>query len=281
MLPVGAVEQHGPHLPVSVDRDLIQAVVDRAVPLIDPALSVLVLPTQAIGSNEHIGFPGTPTFSAETLIRVWMEIGRSVHRAGIRKMVLFNGHGGNVSTMDIVARDLRAELGMLVAHCSWFQFSRSETFLDAHEYEHEIHGGTGETSAMLVARPDVVKMDLAKPFRSQGEDWKADTAHIGVGGPVKLGWLMQDLNVDGAAGDASKATAEIGEALIANAADGFAAFLKDFDLKCLPICRLEGDHEGPRDPVGRAPRLESRHVRRSNWSRSTCRNLRTERSAFG
>jgi creatinine amidohydrolase len=106
VLPLGAIEQHGPHLPVSVDRDIVDEVVRRSLPLLKESLSVLFLPTMALGkSNEHIAFPGTLTLSAATLIRAWMEIGDSVARAGLRKLVLFNGHGGNVAAMDIVARD--------------------------------------------------------------------------------------------------------------------------------------------------------------------------------
>ncbi len=230
VLPLGAIEQHGPHLPVSVDRDIVDAVVERTIPLLDDPLSVLFLPTQAVcKSNEHISFPGTLTLSAETVMRVWIEIGASVARAGVKKLVLLNSHGGNVSAMDIVARDLRQQYGLLVAHCSSYQFSASETVVSARDYRHGIHGGEGETSAMLDIRPDLVDMSRAEDFRSTGEDWAQQFPSIGVAGPVKVGWLMEDLNEQGAAGDARLATKDKGKQLLDASARGFAAFLRQFD----------------------------------------------------
>lgn len=236
VLPVGATEQHGPHLPLSVDSDLADAVLSRAMPRIAPALTVLILPMQAVGrSVEHVGFPGTLSLSAETLIRLWTEIGESVAAAGIRKLVLFNGHGGNVSVMDIVARDLRAGQGMLVAHTSWYALAGQEDHVDRDELTHGIHGGLVETSAMLAIDPTRVAMDKARHFPSRGQEWAKTHHHVGVGGKaVKLGWLMRDLNPDGAAGDASAATAETGTALLDTAATRFAEFLTEFDAMDVP-----------------------------------------------
>ena len=231
VLPVGATEQHGPHLPLSVDSDLAAAVLDAAVPAIDPDLDILILPMQSIGrSIEHEDFPGTLSLSAETLIRLWTEIGQGVARAGIRKLVIFNGHGGNVSAMDIVARDLRAAHGMLTAHTSWYALAEAEGVLDADELTHGIHGGALETSAMLAIRDAAVRQDQLARFPSAGEDWAKRNRFVGVGGkPVKLGWLMRDLNPQGAAGDALAADAETGRRLIARAASNFAVFLSEFD----------------------------------------------------
>ena len=114
ILPVGAIEQHGPHLPVAVDTCLNEAIVRRGLELMPAGLPALVLPTMAVGkSNEHRDFPGTLTLSAETLGRVWYEIGASVRRAGLRKLLLFNSHGGQPQVMQIVARDLRIDHDML------------------------------------------------------------------------------------------------------------------------------------------------------------------------
>src|SRR5688572_16926165 len=108
VLPVAAVEQHGPHLPVGVDTYIGGGYLERAMALVPDRLDVLVLPLQAVGkSNEHLSFPGTLNLSAETAIRAWTEIGESVHRAGCRKLVIVNSHGGNVAVIDIVARELR------------------------------------------------------------------------------------------------------------------------------------------------------------------------------
>src|SRR5262245_16696919 len=115
ILPVAAVEQHGPHLPVMTDTAIAQGMIETVLARLPADLDVLFLPIQTIGkSNEHLRSPGTITFSAENLIRIWVEIGESVHRAGLRKLVIVNSHGGNTDVVGIVARELRVALGMLV-----------------------------------------------------------------------------------------------------------------------------------------------------------------------
>ena len=121
VLPVAATEQHGPHLPVSVDTTLVDGVIAAALPHLKDTLPVLFMPTQQVGkSNEHIRFPGTLTLSAQTLISVWMELGACVARAGLKKLVLLNSHGGQVSVMDIVARDLRSAHDLIVYSTNWY-----------------------------------------------------------------------------------------------------------------------------------------------------------------
>ncbi len=235
VLPLGATEQHGPHLPVSVDRDLVDEVIRRGLALLDDTLPVLVLPTLAVGkSNEHSAFAGTLTLSAETLLRVLMEIGQSVARAGVRKLLLVNGHGGNAPVMDIAARDLRAEHGLVTAGCSWYALSGEEGVLDAREQAHGLHAGESETSAMLAVRGELVNMAKAQDFSSTSEQWAADYRYLGLGQrPGRLGWVIGDLNADGACGNAAAATAEKGERLLANAAAGLAGLLREF--AALPV----------------------------------------------
>ncbi len=230
VLPLGATEQHGPHLPVSVDRDLVDEVIRRGLTLLDGALPVLVLPTLSVGkSNEHAAFAGTLTLSAETLLRVLMELGQSVTRAGVRKLLLVNGHGGNVPVMDLVARDLRAQHGLVTAGCSWYALSGEDSVLDAREQAHGLHAGESETSAMLVVRGELVNMAKARDFTSASEQWATDYAYLGLGSrPGKLGWVIGDLNPAGACGNAAAATAEKGERLLATAAAGLAGLLREF-----------------------------------------------------
>ena len=230
VLPVGAIEQHGPHLPVSVDSDVVSELVRRTALVVDD-LPVLFLPTMPIGkSNEHIAFKGTLTLSAETLISLWMDIGASVARSGVKKLLLLNGHGGNVGVMDIVARDLRARHGMLTASCSWYSLYCSDDLLDKHELTHGIHAGDGETSVMLSIRSDFVDRAAIKRFASAGEQWHEDFEHICVGGrAAKIGWLIQDLNPEGACGDATQATAEKGEMLLTRGVEGLVKLLRELD----------------------------------------------------
>ena len=240
LLPVAATEQHGPHLPLSVDTTLVDAVVSAALPQLVADLPVLVLPTQQVGkSNEHARFPGTLTLGAETLIRVWTEIGACVALAGIRKLLLFNAHGGQVSLMDIVARDLRAQHDLIVYSSNWYDLplpQQVQALFSAAEHRFGIHGGDMETSMMLAARPEWVDMAQAQNFASTSQ-LRADLYPIlGNGKSARLGWQIQDYNAQGAAGNAAAASAEKGQALIAVAAQQLALMLAE--LSRLPLSTL-------------------------------------------
>jgi len=247
VLPVAAIEQHGPHLPVSVDTTLVEAVVAASLGHLPAALPVLFLPTQAFGkSDEHLRFPGTLTLSAETLARVWMEIGESVARAGLRKLVLFNSHGGQVSVMDIVARDLRVRCDLIVFSANWFTLPlppEVEGLFTPQEHRFGIHAGDMETSMMLAARPDRVDMSQARDFRSTSQDRAESYPILGNGRSAKLGWQVQDYNPMGAAGDASRATAEKGRAVIEAAGLGLARMLEE--VSRLPVSTLVDHPEIP------------------------------------
>jgi len=237
VLPVAATEQHGPHLPLSVDTVLADGVVAAALPHLPDDLNVLFLPTQAVGlSPEHMQFPGTLTFKAETVIQLWTQLGESVARAGINKLVLLNSHGGQVGVMDIVARDLRARLGMLVYSVNWFnlplldaQGKDINAQFSAEEHRFGIHAGEVETSMMLALNPERVKMALAQNFHSTSQDRAEKFAILGNGKSAKLGWQMQDYNPAGAVGNAAVATAANGQAVVDAAGRSLAKLLLEID----------------------------------------------------
>ena len=237
ILPVAATEQHGPHLPLSVDTDIVNGVVGAAVPHLTPGLPALFLPTQAVGfSPEHARFPGTLTLKSETLIRVWTEIGECVAASGVNKLVLFNAHGGQVGAMDLVARDLRARLGMLVYSVSWFNLpligaegQDVNASFSADEHRFGIHAGEIETSMMRALKPEQVRMAQAEYFRSASQSRAAEFPILGNGKSAKLGWQMQDYNAEGAVGNAGAATADKGHALLDAAGRGLAALLAEID----------------------------------------------------
>lgn len=230
VLPLGATEQHGPHLPLGVDTVLADGIVAASLPLLPAELPVLFLPTQQIGlSPEHARFAGTLTLSAETLIRLWNEIGAGVARAGVKKLVLFNAHGGHVGAMDIVARELRAAHGLIVYSVSWFNLPLGDAGaqFSAQEHRFGVHAGEIETSMMLALTPQLVRMGEAQDFRSTSEQRAADYAILGNGRSAKLGWAMEDYNAHGAAGNAAAATAEHGQAVIDAAARQLALLLAE------------------------------------------------------
>ncbi len=244
VLPVAATEQHGPHLPLSVDTVLVDGIVTAALAHLAADLNVLFLPTQAVGlSPEHARFPGTLTLKNETILRLWTDVGESVAAAGIQKLLLFNSHGGNVSVMDLVARDLRARLGMLVYSASWFNLPLTDaqgqdvnTLFSADEHRFGIHAGDMETSMMLALDPARVNMAQAQNFHSTAQDRAQKFAILGNGKSAKLGWQMQDYNPAGAVGNAAAASAEKGRALVAAAGLGLARLLAEIDQ--LPLSTL-------------------------------------------
>ncbi len=229
VLPVAAIEQHGPHLPVSVDTTLIEGVIKHAIPHIPQTVAALFLPTQQIGkSNEHARYPGTLTLSAHTLIDMWMELGACVAKTGIKKLVLFNSHGGQVSVMDIVARDLRAAHDLMVFATNWYTLGLPEGLFSDHEMRYGIHAGDLETSMMLALTPHLVDMQYAENFASASESRKRFEL-LGNGTAAKLGWQTQDLNAKGAAGNAANATAEKGRAVLEFVGRQFARLLGEID----------------------------------------------------
>lgn len=240
VLPVAATEQHGPHLPLSVDQAIVDGVVARALPQLPAELPVLVLPTQQVGySPEHSAFPGTLTLSSSTVIATWTELGECVARAGVRKLLLLNSHGGQVSLMDVVARELRSRCQLIVYSCSWWNLPLGEAvngLFSAEEHRFGVHAGQIETSMMRVLRPQLVEMAQARDFKSTAQQRAAGYPILGNGSSAKLGWQMQDYNAHGAAGNAAAATPEKGEATLDAAGRQLALLLQE--ISSLPLSTL-------------------------------------------
>ncbi len=227
ILPVAAIEQHGPHLPLATDAIINQGVIDAASALA-PGLPLVILPMQAIGtSHEHLAFSGTLSFDAVALIAAWTRVGEGVHRAGLRKLVIFNTHGGQAGLPEIVATDLRARLDLIVAWASPGAFGTPEGAIDAHEAVHGLHGGLKETAMMLHLRPDLVRRDAMAVFPSYGERMETDFAQLRATGRTGYGWQTQDLNPAGVVGNAAAATAELGALLVGHAARGLVELIQD------------------------------------------------------
>lgn len=234
LLPVGATEQHGPHLPLSTDSVLGEGVALAAGPLVAQA-DVYLLPTITYAkSDEHLSFPGTLTLSAETLLATLVDIGRSVARAGIRRLVLLNAHGGNVPVLQIAARRLRLEEDMLCVTAGWMAMGFPADLVSEAERASGVHGGFVETSAMLHLAPTLVDMEMAQDFQPSSASVAANNQVLRTMGPVGFGWVSEDLHPAGVAGNAAAASPEAGRALIAHAAARYAILLDEVSAQPLP-----------------------------------------------
>ena len=230
ILPTAAIEQHGPHLPVGVDTMIAEGLLGLLRARCPDDLDIRILPVQAVGkSNEHLHAPGTLTLSAENALRIWTEIGLSVARAGVRKIVVVNSHGGNLDLVSILSRELRVQARMLAVKCQWGSFGQPDGMYPAQETAFGIHGGDVETSLMLAFRPELVDMSAARDFSSS-----AQGASISPIGPVSYGWISSDLNPAGTVGNAAIATAEKGHATAAHYVDGFVGLLRKVAEHRLP-----------------------------------------------
>lgn len=237
VLPVGAIEQHGPHLPVETDALIAGRIAEAAVEAV-PELPVLLLPLMPVGkSNEHIDYPGTLTLPVETLIALWREIGESVARSGIRKLLFINSHGGQPQVMEIVARELRVRRQMLCVTSNWWHMGLPDGLIPAEEERHGIHGGLVETSLVLHLRPDLVRMDRAEDFQPVMAEIEGDTEKLTYVGGVGIGWQAQDIHPAGVAGNAAAATPEIGARIFDHVVAGYAKLLGE--ITAYPLSRIK------------------------------------------
>ena len=230
ILPIAAVEQHGPHLPVGTDAILNRGCLDMLIAAAPDDLDLRILPVQQVGkSNEHVWAKGTLTHTATTLIAAWTELGLSVARAGVRKLVFINSHGGNEEIMGIVARELRVQAGMVVVKTGWTRFGAPEGLLSDIERRHGIHAGDLETSLMLHFRPELVNLDKLENFVSITARDEAEYTYLRPTGTHAYAWIASDLNPAGAVGEAAKATAAKGRLIAEHEVGGMLALLREVE----------------------------------------------------
>lgn len=238
VLPLAATEQHGPHLPLSTDADIGSGLLASALRRLPDDAEVWVLPGVTVGaSQEHARFAGTRSVTTPGLIRSIAEQGKALAAVGVRRLLLSNAHGGNRHAMEAAALELRAACEMLVVKASWFRFPRPEDVsLPESEWRHGLHGGAVETAMMLHLRPDLVRGKAIARFPSLGEELERGLRLLGPEGHASFAWLAEDLNPEGVVGDATRATAAMGERLV----EHYGRVLADVILDALefPLDRL-------------------------------------------
>lgn len=236
LLPVAAIEQHGPHLPLATDAVINAAIVEAALVKLDEDSQLLVLPALEIGhSPEHTGYRGTLSIRAETLIETWLDIARSVARSGFRKLVIFNSHGGQTALVDLVATQLRSELELLVVRANYMRFGAPDGLFSDQELQHGLHGGEIETSLMLHIRPELVRREALQNFAGLPAELAEKHEMLGAERPAGLGWMSQDLNPEGVCGNAAAADAERGARYLDYLADRLTQLLQEVEQVPLGI----------------------------------------------
>ncbi|WP_244423923.1 creatininase family protein [Phyllobacterium sp. YR531] len=228
LLPLGAHEQHGPHLPFETDTLIVKGLVSRLRPLLPSALEVLFLPVEPVGySIEHLDVDGTKSLQFDEAVNRWIEIGKTLVQQGISKLIMLNAHGGNSPLMTIVATELRVRFNMLAVATSWTRFGLPAGMISPEDKAIDIHGGFIETSVMLALYPELVHMEKSQNFASNQSRFAADYKHLRAYGPHAFGWKMSDLNKLGVAGNASLASAQAGEEIIAHSLKGIIELIED------------------------------------------------------
>ena len=252
VLVVGAIEQHGPHLPIVTDLALGVSILALAAERLDPSVQLWILPPLAYGrSVEHEGFAGTVTLSQETLSAFIHDIARSVARSGFRRLVLFNSHGGNVSVVETAARDARRSTGLMVFPFSMFRIGLDYPPISEQEARWGTHAGEWETSMMLALTPELVDMQRAATAEGYAT-FASEPEHLGLLGPIPFAWSTDDVSATGAIGDPRAASVERGRDIVELSVAKIAVALEE-------ICRFEmptpagaspGREAGPRDGGG-------------------------------
>jgi creatinine amidohydrolase len=215
ILPLGATEQHGAHLPRETDSLIVAASVDRLSARLLDSDKITFLPVEETSySPEHLDYPGSKSLSYDEAIERWIEIGLMLNSHGLRKLILLNAHGGNSPLMTIVATELRLRASMMVVATSWTRFGTPDGLIDTDELAYGIHGGEIETSVMLALHPKLVELEKLEKFPNLQQKLALENKYLRAYGRHAFGWKIQDLNPRGVVGNASAASAQKGELLL-------------------------------------------------------------------
>ena len=225
LLPIGAIEQHGPHLPMSVDAVIAEETSNALLDQVGEEIDLWLLPTMSISkSNEHTWSSGTLSYTTTTMLSVLDDVARCVATTSARRLVLLNGHGGNTSLLITACRDIRVAHGLLtfLVHPSLPPASGGTSTVE--ELGMGIHGGLNETSVFSYLRPEEVQMEKAV---RRVPEWMAENDWVKFGGKVQFGWTSRDFGPEGLIGDPTDANPELGKELFESAVESLAGQLRE------------------------------------------------------
>ncbi|WP_332065667.1 creatininase family protein [Bartonella sp. CB189] len=228
LLPLGAHEYHGDHLPFETDWIIAEAFAKALALRVKSKFHIELLPVEKIGySVEHMDVTGTQTLTFSNAIDRWINIGEKAYHKGIQRLLLLNAHGGNSPLMSIVITELRRRFAMLAVATSWSRFGLPEGLMSLSQQHLDIHGGFIETSLMRYLAPEKVQMKKTKNFHNKQEDMIANYKYLRAYGPHAFGWTMRDLNPQGAVGNANEATPQAGAAIFSHVLHGLCGLFDD------------------------------------------------------
>ena len=217
ILPIGSTEQHGPHMPVGTDAYVIEAVVNDVFEQLEGVDSIFLPTLWCAKSGEHKAFPGTVFLTAETLMHVLDDISASVARAGFKKLVFMNSHGGNSDLLAVAARDVHQNTGMYTFVVDIMRLLAAYPPADLEPGAFDIHAGQFETSVLMARQPKLLE---GRNWKGYGSDLKRGKVAASFNGfkylhpqcnPVTVGWITPDLTSDGVIGDPTNASIDKGE----------------------------------------------------------------------
>ena len=244
VMALGAIEQHGAHLPLSTDLDIGEGLLAAALAQLPAGFPLVQLPSLAVGaSDEHLRFPGTLSLSPELAIAALEAHGEAVARAGFQRLVWLNSHGGNKAVMDLAALRLRRRHGLLVVKVHYMRMplpdDLPEATLPAEELRHGLHGGALETALMRHLAPHKVRLAHLDHPISRGQAMADEGQLLGPEGEAAFAWLAEDLHPGGVVGNADLGTAALGSRLVAHYAGRIARILQE--TRAMRLERISGE----------------------------------------
>ena len=214
--PFGACEQHGPQLPLATDALFADRILNSVFEHLEAALPIWRLPVQSIGfSPEHQLFPGTLSLSAELMLQLVEQVGAQLESMGVKRLVLFNAHGGQIGLLQVAARQLRLRCpSMAVLPCFiWSGVDGLQSLLPPAELANGLHAGQAETSLMLHLAPELVGPSRPVDGAHGPGSTHAPPDGWSLEGAAPCAWLTSDLSETGVIGDARLASTELGSQL--------------------------------------------------------------------